>query len=319
MSKPDDSSLTDEQAAAVRRAAVELLNEGSGWDRLPTPVSDLLDAAKLRTAPMSAFDHGLIERYARQFGGMAKRFLKAALDKVLGVLDVIGNIVHVDPSVSKEKQNFLKLHETGHSQLPHQRGVFRWIQECRKTLDPETSDLFEREANNFASIVLFQDTRFAAMTADSAFGIRVPLAVGRRFGASAYASIREYVRKSTKACAVVVLDPPQICAEKGLTASVRRIGLSPEFVRRFGNLTLPDNVTDETALAPFIPVGGRRMSRPGTFSLQDRNGISHEFIGEGFGTPYNVFILLHASATLNKATIILPAAFQPRTPDDRLV
>jgi len=70
---------------------------------------------------------------------------------------------------------------------------------------------------------------------------------------------------------------------------------------------------------PFIPVGGRRMSRPGTFSLQDRNGVSHEFIGEGFGTPYNVFILLHASVTLNKATIILPAAFQPPKPDDRLV
>jgi len=303
LSKWDDSSLSPHQQAAVHRAAAELLNKAEAWDRFPTPVSDLLQAANLSLAPVSAFDPGVIERYARQLSGVAQRFLKSAVDKVLGILDVFGNVVHVDPTVSKEKQNFLKLHETGHSELPHQRGIFRWIQDCKQTLDPDTSDLFEREANNFASIVLFQDSRFATITADSAFGIKVPLNVGRRFGASAYASIREYVRKSDRACAVVVLEPPQICPQNGFNARLRRFDLSPEFARRFGGLQLPNDITAASKLAEFIPVAGKRMSLPGTLPLADRNSVLHEFIAEGFCTPYNVFILLQARSTLNKTIV----------------
>ena len=155
MIKPDDSSLTAEQYKTVHKSAIDLLNKSEAWGRLPTPINDLMTAAKLRLAPISAFDEGVIERYARQFGLAAKKLLKSAIDKVLGILDVHGNIVHIDGSVNKEKQNFLKLHETGHNELPHQRGLFRWIQDCKKTLEPGISELFEREANIFASIALF--------------------------------------------------------------------------------------------------------------------------------------------------------------------
>jgi hypothetical protein len=307
LTKPDDSSLTPEEYAAVRRSALELLNKGAAWDRFPTPVDELLEAASLKAAPVSAFDMGVVERYARMVGGVATKFLKSAIDKVLGILDVFGNIVHVDPTVNKEKQKFIKLHEAGHSEMPHQRRLFRWIQDCNKTLDHGTSELFEREANNFATIVLFQDSRFAQMAADSPFGIKVPLGLGRKFGGSAYASMREYVRKHEKACAVIVLDAPQPCELHGLTAAVRRADSSPEFTRRFGALQLPATITSDSELARFIPAN--RMSSPRTLSMQDRNGDSHEFVAEGFRTPRNVFILIHARATLTRTTIILPSGF----------
>jgi hypothetical protein len=80
----------------------------------------------------------------------------------------VSNLVHIDESVNKEKQTFLKLHETGHKEIPHQKGLYRWIQDCRKHLAPEIAELFEREANTFATIVLFQDDGFAKIaTADS--------------------------------------------------------------------------------------------------------------------------------------------------------
>lgn len=307
MVKPDDSSLSNEEYAAVRRAALALLNKGNGWDRLPTPVPDLMAAANLRVAPINAFDVGMIERYARQAGQAASRFLKSAIDKVLGIFDVQADVVHIDDTAAnKEKQTFLKLHETGHKEIPHQRGLFKWIQDCSKTLAPEVADLFDREANNFARIVLFQDDRFAAMTADSAFGIKVPLSIGRKFGASAYASIREYVRQNPRACAVIVLESPELCNTHGLTAGVRRLGYSPEFVRRFGELKLPAQITADSPLASFIPGPGKRMSRPGTLQLADRNNDRQEFVGEGFSTPFNVFILIHARATLGKISILMP-------------
>ncbi|MCW5696318.1 MAG: ImmA/IrrE family metallo-endopeptidase [Bauldia sp.] len=296
--KADDSGLDPDQRRAVEQRARQLLDRAAAWDRLPTPVDDLLEAAKLRTAPISAFDQGVVERYIRQIGSATARILKSAIGKVLGILDVHGRIVHIDPTVNREKQNFLKLHETGHNEIPHQRGLFRWLQDCRHTLDPEVSDLFEREANNFATVVLFQDTRFSAMAADSDFGIKVPLKFGRKFGASAYASIREYVRRNEKACAVIVLEPPEFVPEAGLRASVRRVDASPEFVRRFGSLQLPEAITVGNRLIQCIPGPGKRMSAPADLPLEDRNGQVHEFVGEGFSTPHNVFVLIHARATL---------------------
>ena len=179
MTRPDDSSLSPSEYAAVQKAARAVLDKTSAWGRFPTPISEVMDAAKLRVAPVSAFDPRAMERYLREAGHTAFKFLKKAIDKVLGVFDVHADTVHIDDTVHKHKQNFLKLHETGHKEIPHQRGLFKWIQDCAKTLSPEVADLFDREANHFASLVLFQDDTFAEMTADSPFGIETPLAWAR--------------------------------------------------------------------------------------------------------------------------------------------
>lgn len=302
--KPDDSSLTASEYAAIHRAATDLLNKASAWDRLPTPVPDLLSAAKLRVAPMSAFDPRQLLRHAREFGERAASLIKSAIDKVRGIFDVQEDLIHVDGTVAESKQNFLKLHEAGHKHIPHQSKLFRWIQDCDKSLSPDVSDQFEREANIFASVVLFQDGRFAEMAADSAFGIKVPLALSKKFGASAYASMREYVRRNERACAVIVLNPVEICSVLGMRSELRRVELSPLFQKRFGELKLPKHVDRLSPLAEFVPLAGRRMSRPGTLRLEDKNGDVVEFIAEGFATPFNSFILIHATAELKKSIVV---------------
>lgn len=302
--KPDDSSLTASEYATIHRAATDLLNKASAWDRLPTPVPDLLGAAKLRVAPMSAFDPRQILRHAREFGERAASLVKSAIDKVRGIFDVHEDLIHIDTTVVESKQNFLKLHEAGHKHIPHQSGLFRWIQDCDKSLSPEVSDQFEREANIFASVVLFQDGRFAEMAADSAFSIKVPLALSKKFGASAYASMREYVRRNDRACAVIVLNPVEICPVLGMRSEVRRAELSSLFQKRFGELKLPDHIDRLSPLGEFVPLGGKRMSRPGTLRLEDKNGDVVEFIAEGFATPFNSFILIHATAELRKPIIV---------------
>lgn len=302
--KPDDSSLTPSEYAAIHRAATDLLNKASAWDRLPTPVPDLLDAAKLRVAPMSAFDPRSLMRHAREFGERAASLIKSAIEKVRGIFDVQEDLIHVDDTVAESKQNFLKLHEAGHKHIPHQSKLFRWIQDCDKSLSPDISDQFEREANIFASVVLFQDGRFAEMGADSAFSIKVPLALSKKFGASAYASMREYVRRNERACAVIVLNPLEICPVLGMRSELRRVELSPLFQKRFGELKLPEHVDRLSPLAEFVPLAGRRMSRPGTLRLEDKNGDVVEFVAEGFATPFNSFILIHATAELKKSIVV---------------
>lgn len=302
--KPDDSSLSPSEYSAIHRAATDLLNKASAWDRLPTPVPDLLSAAQLRIAPMSAFDPRALLRHAREFGERAASYVKSAIDKVRAIFDVHADVIHVDTSVTESKQNFLKLHEAGHKHIPHQSKIFRWIQDCDKNLSADVSDQFEREANIFATLVLFQDDRFAQMAADSAFGIKVPIALSTRFGASIYASLREYVRRNHRACAVIVLNPTETCPVLGMRSEVRRTELSSLFQARFGQLQLPDTIDRISPLAEFIPLGGRKMSRPATLSFEDKNGDIVEFVAEGFATPYNSFILIHAKTDLRRSIIV---------------
>ena len=54
------------------------------------------------------------------------------------------------------KQTFLKLHETAHAVLPHQRKLYAFVEDCEKTLSREVSEQFDRKANVFAADVVFQ-------------------------------------------------------------------------------------------------------------------------------------------------------------------
>lgn len=305
--KADDGSLNPAQFATVHASAKLLLDKGSGWGTFPTPVADLMSAAQLQVAPMNAFDEGMIRRYIREFGEKAEKVVRRALDKVLGIFDVHADVVHIDPTVVEGKQNFLQLHEAGHKELPHQRGIYKWIQDGAKFLSPDTADLFEREANTFARLVLFQDDTFTRRTIDQPFGIKVPMKEAKKFGASQYAGFREYVRRHHKTCAAIALEPTVFCPEHGLIAEVRRIEPSPSFAKMFGIKFLPLTITNAHALMACIPIEPRKMSTPQSFELTDLNGVRHEFVGEGFRTPYQTLLLIHSVATLNKSFSLITA------------
>ena len=63
MAKPDDSSLTPDQLRAVEKRARQLLDRASVWQRFPTPIDDILAAAKLQVAPVSIFDPTCNDRF----------------------------------------------------------------------------------------------------------------------------------------------------------------------------------------------------------------------------------------------------------------
>ena len=166
MTKPDDSSLDPYSLRAVEERARKLLDRASAWDQFPTPIEDILAAAQLQLAASSMFDPARIVSYIRNKTVNAGQYLKSAISKVFGIYDADDRIIHIDDTVGKTKQNFLKLHETGHHEMPTHRKLFRFFQDCAKTLAPEIADLFEREANNFARFALFQGDGYARVAAD---------------------------------------------------------------------------------------------------------------------------------------------------------
>jgi len=189
--KPDDSSLQSFELAAVERQALNLLNRASALDVFPTPVEDILAAAQLRVAPKGMFDTAAFLTFVKKKTAQAAQSLKSALSKVFGLYDANEQIIHIDDSVGPSKQTFLKLHEVGHHELPTHRKIFSLFQDCERTLAPTVADQFEREANNFARFALFQGDRYKHMAADMAMGIKTPMALAKKFGASQYASSQE--------------------------------------------------------------------------------------------------------------------------------
>lgn len=291
MPKADDSSLDPENRRFVEGRAIRLLDRADAWGRFPTQVDDLMEAAELKVAASNAFDPVAIMAYARAKGAQAGQLIKSAIDKILGLYDPEEKTVHIDQTVNASRQAFLKLHEAGHHELPAHRRIFRFFQDCTQTLHPDIADQFEREANNFARYAMFQGGTFAKMADEHALEIKSVTKLSRKFGASVYASAREFARTNRRACLVYVLERPTF-GVSGFKAEVRRIEASPSFSTRFG-LPADTAITAQHPFAKLLPIG-RRMTSPTEFVVVDRNGERQRVIGEALDTTFNVLILVYA-------------------------
>jgi len=130
--------------------------------------------------------------------------------------------------------------------------------------------------------------------------------LSKRYGASIYMSVRRYVTKHHRACAVLVLEPPLACERRGFVSQFRREVVSPEFLRQFGTLSWPESFGPDDEIGAIVPIGGRKMSRPRDITLVDRNGVRHRCMAEAFTQKHQVFILIHAVATLTRTAVFVP-------------
>ena len=306
MIRPDDGTLTPNQLANVEKHADRLLHEASAYGVFPTPVATLLAAAKLTVVEDEFLDEGMLHRFLREATARGKAVLKSALSKVLGLFEPHDRLVMIDKGVPAPKKPFVKLHEAGHGFLPHQSGLFGLIHDCEKTLDPDTTDLFEREANVFAVEVLFQGTTFAAEAHSDAFGMKVPMRLAKKYGASNYSAFRRYVTTNPAACCVIVLEP--VTVPHNGTFEVRRIVSSQTFNTIYDGAALFSVIDRAHPIAHVIPVG-RRMTAARKIVLVDRNQDRRECRAEAFDTKHQVFVLI-SDVGLKSTSIIIPSSKQ---------
>lgn len=285
---PDDSSLPQEDRDEVARLARLALMNADALGVFPTPVDDIMAAAKIEIVPLHV-DEGRIA-WLRRRAEAAGQALLSALSKIWGVLDPHARIAYIDPETPREKLPFLKLHEGGHALLPWQ-SVFGHIEDCQKTLDPEIKDEFERQANVFASDALFQIDGLACDARDLPFGMKAVLGLAKRYGASIYSTARRYAATHERACALVVLEPFQIHPDFGVIAMVRRVAMSRSFTERFAGFVWPEWFGAREGLGRLVPT--KSMTRAREFSMVDANGTRFEFVGEAFRTSRHVFVLIH--------------------------
>jgi hypothetical protein len=288
----DDAFLTPEQLLNVQRHADRLLREAAAYGVFPTPVKTIMEAAKLTVVDDEILKANFLERFIKSAKASVAT-IKSALSKVLGLFEANDRLVIIDKDTPAPRIPFVKLHEAGHGTMPHQRKVYSLIHDCEKTRDPEITDLFEREANVFASEALFQGELFAQHAHDHAFGIKAGMALAKQFGGSNYATFRRYVTSNPSACCLVVLEPELTYDHAGFRADIRRVVVSRTFHRMYDAAGFGRAIISGHALASLVPRGAKqRMVAKRDFSLVDRNGDSRICLGEAFKTRHQILILI---------------------------
>ena len=302
MRKPDEIALTREQREAIRTHARRALQASGALGHFPTDVTAVMKVAQATEIHEHVLGNpSFLARLRHKAGGA----LRSALSKVMGIFDARAGEIFIDRTLHLVKQTFVRLHETAHAYLPWQRPMYAVVEDCAQSIDPEVAELFDREANVFASEVLFQIDSFVTEASEHPFGIFVPVNLSKKYGASIYSSMRQYVTKNHRTCAVLVLEPPQLIAGDGFRAALRRPVYSPTFQSKFSGLTWPDYFTPDSEVGGMIPISGRRASGKHAIELVDNNGERHECLAEAFTQTYQVFVLIHVVRALTARTVLV--------------
>ncbi len=253
---PASQNLAEQEEVA--RYARMLLERAGVVDRLPTPIDDLLDCAELIVSQ----DIDLTESHDGFFARNYK-LLSSALRKAMGMVDLRERVIYLNTTVNAGKQNFVTLHEIGHKVLPWQRDIMLHLDDD-STLSHNVRDLFEAEANSFASEVMFQGERFDRDIRDLPLELRTPLQLARVYGGSIHATLRRYVERHSEPCAMLVLGTTPLVTSAGAHYPVTRLHESVAFTRAFPTWPRPERLS---VSADFLqPLAG---SKGGAFEKID--------------------------------------------------
>jgi Zn-dependent peptidase ImmA (M78 family) len=297
MIKPDDCSLSAHDLKEVQKFADRLLLEADCYGVYPTPIDDLIAAAQLSIDREVSLDEGFLKRIYKKVVPTA---IKRAVEKVIGLFDSRDRRIYLDQTVHDRKKPFVSLHEAGHGYLPWQRDTFAVMEDCKKTLDPEIIEEFEKEANVFSSEVLFQGKHFTELARDHPFELKTVRTLATKFGGSVYAAARRFVSTNPSPCVLLVVDLPVYEIGSGYTAALRRSVTSPSFTARYGDVKWKEKYGIEDSLMKVLPFHNNHKITKQTALNIRLNGESETFIVEAFNSSYEIFVLLCPASVLKE-------------------
>lgn len=220
-----------------------------------------------------------------------KQFLRSAILKAKGLVDLRENVIYLDTTALPQRKSFVKLHEVGHKVLPWQRDSYVYLDD-QTTLDPDVKELFEREANHFASDVLFQVDRFDREARDLPLDIKSALHLYKRYGASIHATLRRFVRQNHRACALLVIEREVVADSGEVRLHVRSVDESRRFGRLLGRVTWPEYLGPDCPATPLI-WAHRKVYDDGRLTFRYPDGSTTECCFQLFDNSYNSFIFVY--------------------------
>jgi hypothetical protein len=267
----------------IEKITQNILTGSKAYGVFPTPVDKIVAYSELTIS--QGVDLGQVEP---SFFDASRHFFGKVTRKVLGIIDFKEKTIYLDHTQKTPRKNFIKLHEVGHGVMPWQKKLLGCKDDEETILPDECKVELEREASFFASASLFQLDRFNEEAAKLPLSIRSARALGQKFGGSVQATLRRYVERSPKRCALLVFHKTEKTGP--FPAKVRNYFESQAFTKAFGGLTWPDECGHEFEFVKDIQRG--RKDHDGgqiavTTSSLEQVTLQYHF----FNSSYNVFVL----------------------------
>lgn len=259
-------TLVTASPAEIRRYARGALEKASVSDVTPVPLDLVEQAVGL---------HPHQDLYAA--GSDIPPHIRKIMDKLKSSAKVLGGLaiperrVYLDTSLIQPRRRFAHGHEIGHHALPWQEQAY--YTDDQFTLNPETRDAMEAEANAFSAELLFGIDRFTRMADDHAPGVIVPLKLNESFAVSAHAALRRYVSTSRHDVALLALGRRHVTTARGtaLQPLLGQCAESATFGDRYGSIT---NLAPGPLLLAQHPCLADIASAPSTTIIEDGGDIT---------------------------------------------
>lgn len=288
----------------IARHTERLLKRADVKDTLPTPVDDIVAAAKLEEPAESLLSESAISE--------APAHIRAAMRKLRGkasaVLDRKAREIHLNPDIQHEGQRrFKKTHEVTHHILPWQEELA--YADDNMTLSWKTRKEFEREANQGGAELLFQRELFQSMAADYGIGFAAVVELADMFGASYHSSFRRYVETHKQPMAGLVLDASP-CQRDPVGYRRQEAVHSAAWTERYSSawprVLCPQPYTFVNEVPRVHEVKPPRC----TLAYPNLNHESTELQAELFSNTYRVFVLVWVARRerLKRKRVIVPAS-----------
>lgn len=269
-------------AAEIAKRVDRILKAADAYGRFPTPVDDIVAAAKLTQAADYVFDESAISKAPAHL----RTLLRSARNKIQGLVDRRARVIHISPAIENVgRRRFVTLHETTHGILPHQQDLL--YADDDQTLSPFTKHLFEREANQGAAELLFQRELFARDAAQSEVSIAAVWGLAERYGASFQSTIRRFAETHGDPVAAIALSRTPISAPPAIWQRFEHV-TSKSWLERFGARRWPSRMSE--AEHPFL--SAILVPDLDQVKILDTDGNAIAIHVQVEQTPYRTFVLL---------------------------
>lgn len=281
---------SDAVSAEVRK----LLRAAEVGSCLPTPKTQILACARLiETGELD------LAEFRESFSDRAKDFFHRAFGKVRGFLDRRSKQIYVDPELHDSRKLFVTYHEVAHRVLPWQH--IDLTEEDDQTLSLGCDTLFESEANYGAADILFQCERFENEARDYELSVASALHLGTKYEASCHSSLRRFVERNHRPCALLILKPTSRANDDGkVSFFLHHVIASRPFFLQFGDPFTHQYINPDQDLGKILNNGGS-----GELALSDLKGSCRRCVVEWFTNNYSHFVMIHPKGIPASRTQVL--------------
>lgn len=292
-----------ESEPEISRLAEVTLKKAGAVGILPTSIDDLVKAATI--TEISAANE-LKEDFFSRLKEAAQETFKYAIQKVRGIADLREKTIYIPTADNPQRIIFPKAHELGHQVLPWHNIDPAYLDDDF-TLSPEVEYEFDREANFFASEVIFQGKRFRSHALDYTASLHAAFKLSDIYGASKQSTLWRYVEEQDEAVALVMYYPSENYDEFGkpYLKSWRFIP-SQKFRKNYGDIKIPTRI--QTGHPWLTDRDLKEHNGKDIFDGKDKficGGISYTFEWQTWWNGYTLFVLLRRAPALGVISKIL--------------